>query len=49
MDKAGQVKTLYRVQSHRVSAIASNSKPAKLVAAFVVDANETELTIPFGN
>jgi nucleoside-diphosphate-sugar epimerase len=24
-------------------------KPAKLLAVFVVDTNETELTIPFGN
>jgi hypothetical protein len=27
---------------------ASKSKPAKLVAVFVMDSNETELTIPFG-
>jgi hypothetical protein len=27
----------------------SKSKPAKLLAVFVVDTNETELTIPFGN
>jgi hypothetical protein len=32
-----------------VSANASKSKPAKLLAVFVVDTNETELTIPFGN
>jgi hypothetical protein len=25
------------------------TKPAKLLAVFVVDTNETELTIPFGN
>jgi hypothetical protein len=25
------------------------SQPAKLLAVFVVDTNETELTIPFGN
>ena len=34
---------------HGVSANASKSKPAKLLAVFVVDTNETELTIPFGN
>lgn len=34
---------------HVVSANASNAKPAKLLAVFVVDTNETELTIPFGN
>jgi hypothetical protein len=32
-----------------VSANASKSKPAKLLAVFVVDTNETELTIPFEN
>ena len=31
---------------HSVSANASDTKPAKLLAVFVVDANETELTIP---
>jgi quercetin dioxygenase-like cupin family protein len=34
---------------HRVSANASKTKPAKLLAVFVVDTNETELTTPFGN
>jgi hypothetical protein len=34
---------------HGVSANASKSKPAKLLAAFVADTNEKELTIPFGN
>jgi hypothetical protein len=34
---------------HRVSANASETKPAKLLAVFVVDTNETELTTPFGN
>jgi len=28
---------------------ASETKPAKLLAVFVVDTNEMELTIPFGN
>jgi quercetin dioxygenase-like cupin family protein len=34
---------------HAVGANASKTKPAKLLAVFVVDTNETELTIPFGN
>jgi len=34
---------------HGVSANASKTKPAKLLAVFVVDTNETELTIPLGN
>jgi quercetin dioxygenase-like cupin family protein len=33
----------------RHSANASDTKPAKLLAVFVVDTNETELTIPLGN
>jgi hypothetical protein len=34
---------------HGVSANASETKPAKLLAVFVVNTNETELTIPFGD
>jgi quercetin dioxygenase-like cupin family protein len=34
---------------HGVSANASETKPAKLLAVFVVDTSETELTTPFGN
>ncbi len=34
---------------HRVSANASETKQAKLLAVFVVDTNETELTIPLTN
>jgi quercetin dioxygenase-like cupin family protein len=34
---------------HSVSATASDTKPAKLLAVFVVDTNETELTIPLEN
>ena len=34
---------------HGISANASDTEPAKLLAVFVVDTNETELTIPFGN
>ncbi|MGO9062747.1 MAG: hypothetical protein ACLQU2_36100 [Candidatus Binataceae bacterium] len=32
-----------------VSANASETQPAKLLAVFVVDTKETELTMPFGN
>jgi hypothetical protein len=31
------------------SANASKTKPAKLLAVFALDTNETELVIPFGN
>jgi quercetin dioxygenase-like cupin family protein len=34
---------------HSVSANASQTQPAKLLAVFVVDTNETELTFPLGN
>jgi quercetin dioxygenase-like cupin family protein len=34
---------------HGVSANASNTKPAKLLAVFVVDTSEKELTVPLGN
>jgi hypothetical protein len=34
---------------HAVSANASETRLAKLLAEFVVDTNETELTIPVGN
>jgi len=34
---------------HGVSANASETEPAKLLAVFVVDTNETVLTIPFGD
>jgi quercetin dioxygenase-like cupin family protein len=34
---------------HRVSANASKTKPAKLLAVFVVDTNDKELTFPLGN
>jgi quercetin dioxygenase-like cupin family protein len=36
-------------QIHPVSANASETQPAKLLAVFVVDTNETALTIPCGN
>src|SRR5713101_1250486 len=34
---------------HRVSANASGTAPAKLLAVFVVDTNEAKLTTPLGN
>jgi hypothetical protein len=37
------------IDRHAVSANASETKPAKLLAVFVVDTNETGLTIPFEN
>ena len=46
---AGQSFSELPGQIHRVSANASETQPAKLLAVFVVDTNETELTIPFGN
>ena len=47
--KAGQNFSELPGDRHAVSANASKTKPAKLLAVFVVDTNETELTIPFGN
>jgi quercetin dioxygenase-like cupin family protein len=47
--EAGQSWSELPGDRHRVSANASQTKPAKLLAVFVVDTNETELTIPFGN
>jgi quercetin dioxygenase-like cupin family protein len=49
--------TIYKAESfselpgdrHGISANASNTQPTKLLAVFVVDTNETDLTIPFGN
>ena len=47
--KAGQSFSELPGDRHVVSANASEKQPAKLLAVFVVDTNETELTIPFGN
>jgi len=47
--KAGQSFSELPGDRHGVSANASTTKPAKLLAVFVVDTNETELTFPFGN
>jgi quercetin dioxygenase-like cupin family protein len=47
--KAGQSFSEMPGDRHAVSANASKTKPCKLLAVFVVDTNETELTTPFGN
>jgi quercetin dioxygenase-like cupin family protein len=47
--KAGQSFSEQSGDRHAVSANASETQPAKLLAVFVVDTNETELTIPFAN
>ncbi len=47
--RAGQSFSELPGDRHAVSANASKTKPAKLLAVFVVDTNETELTVPFRN
>jgi quercetin dioxygenase-like cupin family protein len=47
--KAGQSFSESPGDRHRVSANASETEPAKLLAVFVVDTNETELTLPSSN
>src|SRR5690242_20836874 len=47
--EAGQSFSELPGQRHNVSANASETKPAKLLAVFVVDSNVTELTTPLGN
>ena len=47
--EAGQSFSEMPGDRHGVSANASETKPAKLLAVFVVDTNETELTTPLGN
>ncbi len=47
--EAGQSFSELPGDRHGVSANASETQPAKLLAVFVVDTNETDLTIPFGN
>jgi quercetin dioxygenase-like cupin family protein len=46
--KAGENFSELPGDRHGVSANASKTKPAKLLAVFVVDTNETQLTIPLG-
>jgi quercetin dioxygenase-like cupin family protein len=47
--KAGQSWSELPGDRHSVSANASKTQPAKLLAVFVLDTNETELVIPFVN
>ena len=47
--EAGQSFSELPGDRHSVSANASETKPAKLLAVFVVNTNETELVTPFGN
>jgi len=47
--KVGQSFSELPGDRHGISANASDTEPAKLLAVFVVDTNETELTTPFGN
>ena len=47
--EAGQSFSELPGDRHVISAHASKTKSAKLLAVLVVDTNETELTIPFGN
>ena len=47
--KAGQSFSELPGYRQSISANASDTKPAKLLAVFAVDTNETDLTIPFGN
>ena len=47
--KAGRSFSEVPGDRHGVSANASKTRPAKLLAVFVVDTNETELTIPCRN
>ncbi len=47
--EAGQSFSEMPGDRHAVSANASETKPAKLLAVFVVDTNETELTMPLGS
>jgi quercetin dioxygenase-like cupin family protein len=49
ISKAGQSFSELPGDRHSVSANASKTQPAKLLAVFVVDTNETDLTIPLGN
>ena len=46
--KAGESFSELPGDRHAVSANASETQPAKLLAVFVVDTNETELAIPLG-
>jgi quercetin dioxygenase-like cupin family protein len=47
--KAGESFSERPGDRHAISANASETEPARLLAVFVVDTNEMPLTIPFGN
>jgi quercetin dioxygenase-like cupin family protein len=47
--KAGQSFSELPGDRHVISANASKTEPAKLLAVFVIDTSETELTIPLGD
>jgi quercetin dioxygenase-like cupin family protein len=47
--KAGESFSELPGDRHRASANASDTEPAKLLAVFVLDTNDTELTTPLGN
>ena len=47
--EAGQSFSEMPGDRHAVSANASETKPAKLLAVFVVDTSEKQLTFPLGN
>src|SRR6187401_791 len=47
--KAGQNWFEQPGDRHRVSANASETEPAKLLAVFIVDTNETQIVLPLGN
>jgi len=47
--EAGQSFSEMPGDRHGVSANASDTEPAKLLAVFVLDTSESELTTPFGN
>jgi quercetin dioxygenase-like cupin family protein len=47
--KAGQSFSELPGDRHSVSANASKTNPAKVLAVFVVDTNDTELTVPLGH
>ncbi len=49
IDETGESFSELPGDRHGVSANASDTEPAKLLAVFVVDTSETELTTPFGN
>jgi len=49
MDQAGESFSEFPGDRHAVSENASKTKPVRLLAVFVVDTDETELTTPFSD